>query len=89
VGTIVQGQTSGAYGMVALSNSQAVWLTGDKTFSAGEVVASLDGMIEATVDVTYLGALYARDLRPIYVQNINTVTRTATTSEAYRLVISI
>lgn len=89
VGSIVQGQVSGAYGMVAVSNNQALWLTGDKTFSAGEVVASLDGTIEATITVSHLGDVYTRDLRPIYVQNINSATRTATTSEAYRLVISI
>jgi len=88
VGDIVVGQTSNATGTVAFSNSTTVYLTGDKNFSNGEYIASNTGTT-TQITINTLGNIYAKDLEPIYVQNLIDVQRSNTQLESYKLIIQV
>jgi len=88
-GEIVVGQTSGALGRVVFSNTTQVHLVGDKQFSNGEFIVSSNGSVSTTIDINRLGDIYAKDINPLYVQNIDNTVRTDTQSETFKIVISI
>lgn len=89
VGDRVYGNTSNAYGIVAFSNTSKLYLTGDKTFANGEYVFSGDGTLNTEVDIVSKGDIYAKDIMPLYVQNINNVNRSNTQTESFKLIIQI
>lgn len=88
-GDFVVGNTSGAVGTVVFSNSSQLYLTGDTHFSNGEYVVSSNGSITAQIDIKEIGDLYIKNLRPLYIQNINNVNRSNTQTESFKLIIQI
>jgi hypothetical protein len=88
VGDVLIGQSSNARGTVAFSNGTNVYLTGDTDFIGGENVTSSNGTI-ATIAINTIGQIYTKNLKPLYAQNISNITRSANTSESFKLVITI
>jgi hypothetical protein len=89
VGTQVIGNTSGARGTVAFTNSSVIHLTGDKRFQDGEFIISSDGAVTSQMFITSYGDLYSKNIRPLYVQNINNVNRNSTQTETFKLIIQV
>jgi hypothetical protein len=89
VGETVTGLTSKSKGTVVFSNSSVVYLTGDKSFSNGESVSNTGGSSVTAITINTLGSIYATDIKPLYVQNINNVNRSDTQTETFKLVIKI
>lgn len=89
VGNVVTGQISGAVGTVAFSNGTNIFLTGDKSFANGETIVSSNGVTSANITINTLGQVYAKSIKPIYIQNISNVVRSNTATESYKLVITI
>ena len=89
VGSTVSGNTSGAVGTVVFCNTSTVYLTGDKNFSNNEYITSSNGSVTTTLVINTLGDVYTKGIKPIYVQTINTVARTNTQNEAFKLTIQI
>jgi hypothetical protein len=88
-GEAVYGANSGARGTVVFSNSSHVFLTGDKYFQDGEYLANSSGSLLSTITINTLGDIYAKDVRPLYVQNINNVNRSNTQTESFKLIIQV
>ena len=86
-GAYITGNTSLANGIVAFANSTMVYIVGDKDFSNGEVVTS-NGQ-SANITITTLGDIYTKDIVPIYIQNTDTLTRSATQNETFKVIINI
>jgi len=89
VGSTVIGNTSGAVGTVVFCNTSTVYLTGDKNFSNNEYITSSNGSVTTTLVINTLGDVYTKNIKPLYVQTIDTVTRTNTQNEAFKLIIQI
>ena len=89
VGETVKGVNSGAVGIVAFSNSTTVRLVGDMSFIDGEYVSNTNGNQVTTLAINSLGDIYTKDLKPIYVENINNVNRLNNQTETFKLVIQI
>lgn len=89
VGDTVTGETSGAYGIVAFSNSSMIYISGDKSFANGELILANDNITTAAITINTLGSLYTKNLNPMYYQNISNVTRSNTQSESFILIIQI
>lgn len=83
----IVGNTSGANGLVAFSNSSVVYIVGDKDFSNGELVISANS--SANITITSLGDIYTKDLNALYVQNLDDITRTSSQTETYKVIIKI
>lgn len=90
-GETVTGNTSGAKGIVVFSNTTHVYLAGDKHFIDGEYVANNAGNIVTTItfNANNLCDIYAKDLTPIYIDNINNINRADTQTEIFKLTIEI
>ena len=73
--------------VVISSISAPLHLTGDKSFVDGEYIVG--GSNTAVLSINTLGALYTKDLRPLYVQNINNVTRTKQQTESFKLIVQV
>jgi hypothetical protein len=89
VGEVVSGMTSNAHGTVAYSNGSHIWLTGDKFFSNSEYILSANGLVSAQISINTKGSIYAKDIEPLYIQNIDNVTRSNSQSESYKIIIEI
>jgi hypothetical protein len=91
VGETITGTTSGAKGIVVFSNTSQVYLAGDKNFIDGEQIANNAGNIVTTLflDANNVGDIYTKDLKPLYVKNINNVNRTNEQTETFKLTIEI
>ena len=89
VGDLVTGQNSGAHGLVVFSNSTVLHLCGDKYFSNNETVVSSDGILTTSIKINTFGDAYVTDVYPLYVQNIDNVTRANTQSETFKLIIEL
>lgn len=89
VGETVIGSNSGARGIVVFSNSTQVHISGDKYFSNGESIANSSGTIVGTISINRVGDIYTKDLKPIYIDNINNVNRSNTQTEVFKLTIEI
>ena len=85
----VIGQSSGAVGLVVTANSTVIKLAGDKSFTNNETIVSSNGTVTTTLSFTSRGNIYVDDLTPIYYQNIDNVTRSASQSETFKLVIQV
>ena len=88
VGDIVVGQTTNSSGVVAFSNTSTIYLTGDKSFSNGEYILNGSG-VTSQLTINTLGNIYAKDLEPIYVQNLIDVQRSNSQLESYKLIIQV
>lgn len=88
-GEIVKGQTSGSLGRVVFCNTSVLYLVGDKTFSNNENIVSSNGNLIVPISINTLGNIYAKDIYPLYVQNINNITRSNTQSETFKLIVKI
>jgi hypothetical protein len=89
LGDRVYGNTSNAFGVVAFANTTKLYLTGDKTFANGEYVFSSNGVLNSEMTITTKGDIYAKDISPLYVQNINNVNRSNNQTESFKLIIHI
>ena len=89
VGELVKGQTSGSMGRVVFCNTSMIYLVGDKKFSNNENIVSANGTLSIPISINKLGDIYAKDICPLYVQNINNITRANTQSETFKLIINI
>jgi hypothetical protein len=89
LGETVIGVNSGARGTVAFSNSTQFMLSGDKYFIDGEYVSNTAGVSVGTISINSVGSIYSKDIKPLYVDNINNVNRSNTQTETYKLTIEI
>lgn len=90
VGDEVYGEDSGARGKVAFANSTMVYLTGDQNFlDAEKLISSSDNTYFAEIEVSSRSDIYKKDIVPVYIQRINNVTRSNTSSEAFKLLVLI
>lgn len=93
-GEFVFGSTSKSRGIVAFANSTQVFLTGDKDFGAGqnlstEFVSNSSSRNITPLNITTRGDIYTKDIIPLYVQNINNVTREANQTESFKIIIKL
>lgn len=89
IGESVVGSNSNARGIVVFSNTTQVHISGDKYFSNGESIANSSGSIVGTISINRVGDVYTKDLKPIYIDNINNVNRSNTQTEVFKLTIEI
>lgn len=88
VGNSVTGLTSGALGIVAFCNGTNISLAGDKQFITGETIALANGT-SAVITINTIGQVYTKNIKPLYIQNISNVTRSANNTESYKIIIGI
>lgn len=89
VGTTLIGANSGARGVVVFSNSTQVFLAGDKSFSNGEFIGNSSFSSITQITINDLGDVYAKEITPLYIQNINNVNRSNTQNESYKIIIQV
>ena len=88
-GETVRGISSGAKGIVAYSNTSEVYIVGDKRFANLEYIVSSNGSLSTQINVYSYGSIYGKDIKPLYVQNINNVNRSNSQSESFKLIIQV
>lgn len=88
-GEVVIGSTSKARGTVVFANSTQVYLVGDKTFANGEFVSNTSASNVTSINIISRGDIYTKDITPLYVQNINNVTRQENQSESFKIIIKL
>jgi hypothetical protein len=84
---VIYGESSGAKGIIAFVNSSAMYVAGDRSFEDGERITYEDGTPTLNITISAEGAIYTKDVRPLYVQNINTVERSNTQTESFKLIV--
>lgn len=89
VGHEVIGANSGAVGTVAFANSTTVHLTGDKYFDSGETIVSSNNGTTSAITINTIGDIYSKDLKPLYIQNIDNVQRSNSQTESFKLIIQV
>jgi hypothetical protein len=89
VGDRIYGNTSNAYGIVAFANTSRIKVVGDKTFVNGEFVFSNDSVLSSEIEIIDNGSIYVKDVKPLYVQDINNVNRSNSQTESFKLIIEI
>lgn len=89
IGEIVTGTNSAAVGIVVFSNTTQVHLSGDKYFINGETIANSSGTVIGNITINHVADIYTKDLKPIYVDNINNVNRSDTQTEVFKLTVEI
>jgi hypothetical protein len=88
-GQTIIGSNSQARGVVVFSNSTQVFITGDQTFIDGEFVKNSSGVELAAIAIQTTPDIYTKDLKPIYVENINNINRSDIQTESYKLIVEI
>jgi hypothetical protein len=88
-GETVRGTNSGAKGIVVFSNTSQVHISGDKYFKNGEFIANSSGIPVGSITINRVGDIYTKDLKPIYIENINNVNRNEIQTELFKLTIEI
>lgn len=90
-GDFITGNTSGALGAIAFANSDntQILFSGDKYFANGEYIISSDGSTSSEIEIVERPDLYSKDIKPIYVQNINNVNRSNSQTESFKLIIQL
>lgn len=89
LGETVKGLSSGALGSVVFSNTTQVHLSGDKYFIENEGVANSSGIAVGNISIVSVGSIYQKDIKPIYIENINNINRSNTQTETYKLTIEL
>lgn len=84
---VIYGESSGAKAIIAFVNSTAMYVAGDRNFEDGERITYANGMPTLNITIQSEGAIYTKDIRPLYVQNINTVERANTQNESFKLIV--
>ena len=87
VGDTIISSNTGAVGTVAFSNSSVLYLTGDKYFNSGDTVSN--GSVFTVITINTIGDLYAKNIVPLYIQNVTNVQRANNRTESFRLIIQI
>jgi hypothetical protein len=84
------GESSGARGRIVFSNGSHIGFVGDKSFEEGERLLD-DNLTYVTTSNSFVtrGDIYNKEIRPLYVQNINNVERSNTQTESFRLIIQM
>lgn len=87
---LIVGESSGARGRVVFSNGSHVGFVGDKSFEEGERILD-ENLTYITTSNSFVtrGDIYNKEIRPLYVQNINNVERSNTQTESFRLIIQM
>ena len=88
-GTTVIGNTSAARGTVVYSNSTMIYLSGDKYFTNNENISTTNGLTTTQIQINNNGNIYTKDILPLYIQNIDDVTRSNTQTESFKLIIQV
>lgn len=88
-GQTIIGANSQARGVVVFSNSTQVFITGDQTFKDGEYVKNTSGTQLTVIEIKNSPDVYTKDLKPIYVENINNINRSDIQTESYKLIVEI
>lgn len=88
-GTTVFGANSKARAIVVSSNSTQIQLAGDKYFIDGEGLANSSGAVLCNITIKSVGNIYTKDAKPLYIDNINNVTRSNTQTEVFKLTVEI
>lgn len=89
LGEEVIGATSNSKGIIAYSNSSHAFIVGDKTFSNGEIIGNTTSASLTTITISTLGDIYAKDLNPFYIQNINNINRSNTQNERFKIILQV
>lgn len=89
LGELIKGETSGSLGSVVFSNTTQVHISGDKTFIDGESLVDSAGSVVGSITISYVGSIYQKDIKPIYVENINNVNRSNNQTETYKLTLEL
>lgn len=87
--SIVVGQTSGAKGKVVFCNTSQIYLVGDKHFVNNEVIEHVGSSVTTNINITHRGDIYAKDFRPLYVENVNDIERADDQSETFKIIIRV
>lgn len=92
-GQTVIGQTSNSRGTLIYSvedeTSVKLSIIGDQTFQEGETIAYSNGVQISQIGILKRADVYSKDIYPMYVQNINKVTRANTQTEEFKLVVQL
>lgn len=87
---VIIGANSGARGIVVFSNTSQLYFVGDKNFIDGEPITNSSSSANLTsITINTRGGIYTKDLKPIYIQNINNINRSNTQTESFKLVIKV
>ena len=87
VGDTITSANTGAVGTVAFSNSTVLYLTGDKYFADGDTISN--GTVSTIISINTIGDLYAKNIVPLYIQNVSNVQRANNRTESFRLIIKV
>lgn len=87
-GEIITGATSGSKAAVVFSNTSQLYFVGDKTFVDGETIITANGSSVTTITINETADVYAKDINPLYISNINNVNRSDTQTESFKLIIT-
>lgn len=87
-GEIITGATSGSKAAVVFSNTSQLYFVGDKTFVDGETIITANGSSVTTITINETADVYAKDINPLYISNINNVNRSDTQAESFKLIIT-
>lgn len=87
VGSTVSGNTSNAKGIVVFSNTSQLYLVGDKNFIDGEYIKDSSNNSLSTISINEVSDIYPKNLKPIYVENINNINRSDEQTEEFKLLI--
>jgi len=87
--THVKGGNTDAEGLVVFSNGSFVFMVGDKNFEDGEGLFVNSVSVGSNLAINTIGKIYTKDIYPLYVQDINSVNRSDTQTETFKLVIQI
>ena len=88
-GQFVTGVNSGARGIVVFSNTSQIHIVGDQYFKENEGLANSAGSTVCNVSIKQVADIYTKDLKPIYIDNINNVNRSDVQTEVFKLTIEI
>lgn len=85
----VVGQSSNAKGIVVFSNTTQICIAGDMYFQNNEIIISANTAEFTTININKYGDIYAKDLYPVYTQNITDVERIDNQQELFKIFIQL
>ena len=88
-GTVIIGQQSNAIGYVTISNTSHIAMTGDTSFVNGEGIVTQSNVYISDINITNAGAIYQKNIVPLYYNNIADITRADYSVETYKLIIEL